>query len=245
MKSPVVSIEDFTLPRLIIGSSPFLGAGQFGARAQIYYEKFFLHPENISELLVYFARTGEPGAHLCLYEPLVEAARMAFDELGGRFPLIATLMPGDDMARQWDWVKELNVGILFLHATITDRIYRRELEEFCNSCREIGVIPGFSTHRPGWSIPKLDSLGIDAGAYLAAFNLTGKHVHPDLDSTLEAVENTHAFVIGMKVLAAGELKPGEAFPFALDHVPAITVGITTKEEVDASRESFNNWLSRA
>lgn len=39
------------LPHLMLGTSPFIGAGQFGSRSSEYRKRFFDNPDNMTELL--------------------------------------------------------------------------------------------------------------------------------------------------------------------------------------------------
>jgi len=41
-----VEIGNATIPRVLLGTSPFVGSGQFGTRSPIYYAKFYRNPEN-------------------------------------------------------------------------------------------------------------------------------------------------------------------------------------------------------
>ena len=40
------------IPRILLGTSPFIGAGQFGIRAQFYYEHFYQNPGNIVKIVI-------------------------------------------------------------------------------------------------------------------------------------------------------------------------------------------------
>lgn len=62
---PIVRIEGLEVPRVLIGSSPFIGAGQFGNRSIDYYNTFS-DPENIAKLLITAADLGLPAVHIIL-----------------------------------------------------------------------------------------------------------------------------------------------------------------------------------
>jgi len=241
MKNAEFKIENISFPRLLLGSSPWIGAGQFGEKALEYYQRFYLQPENITELIVHFVRNCAPSLHLCLMEPLVKAVLEAEKLLGQRLPLIATLF-AENQHQQLEWIKQLQVKVLMLHAQTTDRLYRRELEQFCSFCRAFGIIPGFATHNPGITIPRIDEMELDFPVYLAPLNPSGAHVHPDLPSALKAIKETPKTVIGMKTLRAGEIPPRAAFAFALERVEGIAVGMTEKAEIEENRELFQIWL---
>ncbi|MFQ5821567.1 MAG: hypothetical protein ACE5I5_16410, partial [Candidatus Heimdallarchaeota archaeon] len=81
---PVVQIEGTEVPRLLIGSSPFIGAGQFGARSASYY-KTFSNPENTAKILVTAADLGLPAVHIIPAANVMEGVRIAEKETGITF----------------------------------------------------------------------------------------------------------------------------------------------------------------
>jgi hypothetical protein len=233
-------IEGKELPTLLLGSSPFCGADQFKEKAPVYFQKFFLQPANITDLLVQVCQVGYRGAHLVPFPPIAGAALQAYKTLGYRFPVILTLMPGSEEA-QWEWIRKLDTAAVFLHASETDRLDLDSLQAFSRRCRQEGVTPGFSTHNGGAVIPAIDKAGIDCAAYLCPFNKTGAHVHPSLKETLAAITATPRVVVGMKILSCGLLGPGEAFPFSLPYVNAVTVGMVSREEVEENCRVFESY----
>ena len=44
------SVGDVRFPRVLFGTFPFFGAGQFRDRAMSYYRQFYLNPQNITRL---------------------------------------------------------------------------------------------------------------------------------------------------------------------------------------------------
>ncbi|MFX1263703.1 MAG: hypothetical protein ACFFAZ_16760, partial [Promethearchaeota archaeon] len=69
-----VTFGSTTLPRVLCGTSPFMGAGQFGLAGREWHRRFFNHPERMSEMFEHFCRLGYPGAHVTGYPTIVEAA---------------------------------------------------------------------------------------------------------------------------------------------------------------------------
>lgn len=234
------AIEDKKLPALILGSSPFCGAGQFGEKSVLYYRKFFQQPENITRLIVKMCNTGYPTAHLLAYTPIASAAEEAYKQLGYRFPVMVTFMP-EDPQPQWEWIDKLDTAVAFMHAFETDQLNLKVLKDFARQCRKRGIVPGVSTHNGGRTIPVLDESGIDVSIYLCPFNKTGLHVHPSLDGTLEAITNTPKTVVGMKILSCGNLCPAEAFEYSLPYVDAITVGMVTEREIEENCKEFERF----
>lgn len=235
------ALEGREMPALLLGSSPFCGSRQFGEKAAVYYRRFFENPANITELLVHICRKGYRGAHLIPFAPVAGAALEAYRVLGYSFPIIFTLMAGEE-EEQWKWINSVDTVGVFLHAFEADLRDVEMLKRFSHRCRESNVVPGISTHRGGETVPWVDSReDLDIQAFLVPFNKTGAHVYPSLDSTLQAVENTKKTVIGMKVLACGNLPPRDAFPFAFPKVNAVAVGMTAKEEIDENCLVFDEY----
>ncbi|MFP4497141.1 MAG: hypothetical protein ACLFQV_02925 [Vulcanimicrobiota bacterium] len=234
------TIEGHKLPALILGSSPFCGAGQFGSRARDYQKQFYHQPQNITDLIIHFISRGYHGLHLLALAPIVKATLEAYRKLGEDFPVIVTLMPQNE-EEQWKWIKKLNTKIVFLHGAETDKMDMSLIEEFARNCRKNCVVPGVATHNTGITIPAIDKNRLDIQAYLCPFNKTGLHVHPSLKEALKAISETEKAVIGMKILSCGELTPDEAFPFSLPYVDAITVGMVTNNEVDENCKFFEKF----
>lgn len=61
----------------MMGTSPFIGAGQFGSKALEYRRLFFEQPENMTKLFVKSAELGVKAVQLVGYEPLVSALQKA------------------------------------------------------------------------------------------------------------------------------------------------------------------------
>jgi len=70
------------IPRLMLGTSPFIGAGQFGMDAYEYRKQFFYNESNMKKLFIKSARLEVKAVQLIVYEPLVsalkEAAKVSF-----------------------------------------------------------------------------------------------------------------------------------------------------------------------
>jgi hypothetical protein len=65
------------IPRILLGTSPFVGAGQFGARAHEYYSQFYRNPRNITKIILKAANLGIAGIHVRPFNPVFEALKAA------------------------------------------------------------------------------------------------------------------------------------------------------------------------
>jgi hypothetical protein len=219
-------MSDF--PKLMLGTSPFIGAGQFGSKSPDYRRRFFDNPGNMTRLFVHSASLRIKAVQLIGYQPLVEALMKA-EEIYGDFFVVVTI-PRGDFASNLDLVSPLEPEFVSVHAQFCDEFDPR-LNEWIDMIRDAGARPAASTHSPGSTIPLLDEMGFDA--YLAPVNPTGYGMAPDVESTLNALERTNKAVIAIKPLAAGKLSPEKSvFEYIYRYADSIAVGITSEEEME-------------
>jgi len=215
------------LPGLMLGTSPFIGAGQFGSKSLDYRRQFFDNPDNMTRLFVYSANLGVKAVQLIGYQPLVTALMKA-EEISGDF-FVAVTIPRGDFASNLDLVSPLEPEFVSVHAQFCDGIDAM-LSEWIDMIKDTGAKPAASTHSPGTTIPLLDNLGFEA--YLAPVNPIGYGMEPDVESTLRALEHTKKKVLAIKPLAAGNLYPERSvFEFIYMYADSIAVGITSEEEM--------------
>lgn len=218
----------FDLPGLMLGTSPFIGAGQFGSKSPDYRRRFFDNPDNMTRLFVHSARLGVKAVQLIGYQPLV-AALMKAEDISGDFFIVVTI-PRGDFASNLDLVSPLEPEFVSVHAQFCDEFDSR-LNEWIDMIRDAGAKPAASTHSPGSTIPLLDELGFEA--YLAPLNPAGYGMEPDVESTLKALERTRKSIIAIKPLAAGKLSPKRSvFEYIFKYADSISVGITSEEEME-------------
>ncbi len=225
------------LPGLMLGTSPFIGAGQFGSKSLDYRRQFFDNPDNMTRLFVHSANLGVKAVQLIGYQPLV-AALMKAEEISGDF-FVAVTIPRGDFASNLDLVSPLEPEFVSVHAQFCDENDAR-LNEWIDMIRDTGAKPAASTHSPGTTIPLLDNLGFEA--YLAPVNPMGYGMEPDFESALMAVEQTNKPVIAIKPLAAGKLSPERSvFQYIYKYAESIAVGIISEEEMV---ETYSAALAR-
>lgn len=191
------------LPGLMLGTSPFIGAGQFGSKSLDYRRQFFDNPDNMTRLFVHSANLGVKAVQLIGYQPLVTALMKAVSPLEPEF--------------------------VSVHAQFCDGIDAM-LSEWIDMIKDTGAKPAASTHSPCTTIPLLDNLAFEA--YLAPVNPIGYGMEPDVEGTLRALEHTKKKVLAIKPLAAGNLSPERSvFEFIYKYADSIAVGIISEEEM--------------
>jgi len=74
-KARIISISGREFPAISLGTSPFIGAGQFRNRASAYRHLFFNNPDNMVKLMVYAAEIGVPCVQLLAVDRILDAFR--------------------------------------------------------------------------------------------------------------------------------------------------------------------------
>ena len=220
------------IPQLMLGTSPFIGAGQFGLTAYEYRTQFYYNEANMTRLFLAAAQREVKAVQLIVYEPLVNALRAAMAELGEELFVAATIPSGRRFESLLALIKPLKPALIAIHALSADALDPR-IAGWIKQIRTVGASPAAATHYPGETIPELDRAGFELEAYLAPLNTIGYAMEPDYERTLAALEQTDKRVIAIKPLAAGRLKPTPAlFKFIYAHADAACVGITSEAEMD-------------
>lgn len=215
----------------MLGTSPFIGAGQFGTKAYEYRNRFFSNENNMKQLFVESARHEVNAVQLLVYEPLVNALKEAVNETGEDFFIAATIPSGRKFAAYLELIKPLQPKIIAIHALSCDALDSR-IARWIEEIRALGASPAAATHYPGETLEELDNAGFEFDAYLAPVNPVGYAMEPDSESTLKALETTDKQVIAIKPLAAGRLKPTQSiFEFIYKYADSISVGITSEAEM--------------
>lgn len=221
-----------TIPQLMLGTSPFIGAGQFGLKAYEYRARFYDNEANMTRLFVAAARREVKAVQLIVYEPLVNALRAAIAELDEELFVAATIPSGRRFESLLALIKPLKPAVIAIHALSADALDPR-IPGWIKQIRAAGASPAAATHCPGETIPELDRAGLELEAYLAPLNTIGYAMVPDYESTLAALERTDKRVIAIKPLAAGRLTPTPAlFKFIYAHADAACVGIASEVEMN-------------
>lgn len=224
-------IDGVKIPRLLLGTSPFIGAGQFGRRAWEYRRLFYDNPGNMVRLIaeaVEFGITHIQAFGDAVIARAIEDAR----EMTGKDIDVVGSIGVHNFGRELEIMRALGAKVIMSHALVTDRLddnFRKCIDRIS----EIAV-PGAVTHRPGIVIPKLagfDNMKI----VMAAINKTGKYMAPSADKALEAIKETDKIVIGKKALSAGSLRPREALEYVSRYVYGVAIGVASSEEL---RETF-------
>jgi hypothetical protein len=226
-----------------MGTSPFMGAGQFGSRSRVYHETFWNKPENMVRLFMVAIDLGFEGIQAVAYPRILDALYVARQKTGKHIPIIASVPPREIQESLWN-LADMKAEVVLAHGAITDKALvsndYETLAKFAKQVREF-AIPGAATHSPNETLPKLLQSSLDLEYLMTPLNAMGKFVN-DLEGLLKVInENgSNTKFIAMKPLAAGEIAPQKALEFLFQqNIDAVAVGITSKDEAKEIMEIVN------
>lgn len=224
------------IPRVLLGTSPFVGGGQFGGRAALYYSHFYRNPQNIVDIIFKAVDFGVTGVQVLPFRPIFGALRAVEREVKERLTIVGTIGPDDPLGNIRDF-QGFNTVAMLLHGEITDTRDSRRISELLNSVHAAGCLAGLATHRPFSTLNWLLEAGLDIDLLMLPFNKLGMFMDADPVRVAEAIERLGKPVIGKKVLAAGYLSPQEALTYVVQMgcVDLVALGVASEVEV---KETF-------
>ncbi|MHA1264078.1 MAG: hypothetical protein ACTSRS_02485 [Candidatus Helarchaeota archaeon] len=227
-----IELESSQIPRISIGTSPFMGAGQFGQMGLVWRTEFFHNAEKMAQLMMYGYRKGAMGAEVIPAGAILEAAQIAKNQCPNFTILGSTLWERIDNYFHIDDLIDIDAKIIFLHGSISDNREFTLIKPLLKKIRLAGKIPGIATHYPLQTIPFIMDNNLDCPAILLPFNRRGDFMgnQPALE---ELVDSTDFFYVAMKSLAAGKIPPQKAFSYLAEHnISAVAIGMVTEDEID-------------
>ena len=200
------------------GTSPFLGAAQFGKNARIYRKKFMNNVEALLEIMEACYEAGGRGIQMIPIGKIGEAAKI-MRETHNDFIITGSTAPGPD-----PMIEELvkaDSKIIFAHGMVSDKT-DENLTKMIDEITSRGIIPGIAAHSPVSTV-QFALNHTDVKTFLIPFNKTGLFMGDQ--QKLEDLVNSHkeCYFVGMKTLSAGKIKaevavipPSPVFDMASD-----------------------------
>jgi hypothetical protein len=226
-----------------VGTSPFIGAGQFGYRALEWRSKFLNNTKAMLEILETSYVKGARGIEVIPSGKILEAAQI-MNETYEDYVITGSTYP--DVDPKTELLVKKGAKIIFVHGIISDK-KGINLVRLLDEISGYGIIPGIASHDPIPTIKFCIENSLNVRVFLIPFNLNG-FLMGKAKELEEIVDNTTNFYfVGMKTLAAGEIKPDVAFQYIANHnICAVTIGMVTKQQAEESTEialkSLNNNL---
>jgi hypothetical protein len=240
-----LELEGRKLPKTLLGTSPFIGAAQFGHRARLYQLDLYQKPENMARIIKRSYQLGIRGIQLLPYPTLIEALKISQKD-GCCMDVIGTILP-DQEEKDINLLAELDASAMLLHAVTTDRADWNFIAEKLESIADSGAIPGLITHTPFHTTRKLLEspiknlfqlymLPINRLGYLMDCDTHGPNERSELRKLILKLKKK---IIAKKLLAAGIMTPDDAFNYlkTLDYVDMVAVGIASEDE---AQDTFEN-----
>ena len=135
--------------------------------------------------------------------------------------------------------KESNVKAVFLHNVLTDLALSLKaqsiFEFYVDYIKDnYGVIPAFGTMNFARLVKSFDEWGIRKPLVMASFNKAGFQMNPSREECERCLSEYDVDVLAMSTLAAGYLKPKEAYGylFSLPNIESVVVGVSTKKHAE-------------
>lgn len=233
-------INNVDIPLVSTGTSPFIGAGQFGINAYAWRRKFLNNPDAIIEILESSYNMGARGIEVIPSGKILDAAQIMIEKYND-YVIMGSTYPGNDP--RIDALIKIGVKLIFVHGMIADK-KESNLIGLLDEISSYGIIPGIATHDPIPTIQYCLENSLNVRTFLIPFNANGflmgntKKLEQIVD-----IKRDYYF-IGMKTLAAGEIRPDIAFKYIADHnICAVTIGMVTKHQAEESTRTALNLLS--
>ena len=246
------------IPQTILGYGPFMAELYYGHRSRLYLDDLYNSPQNASEVIVEAYNHGVRAINLVNDSNLLEAYDLAVSQ-GCEMKVIATigksdvdyLNPNYEVAKEVDWDDDIELfsgydcPLMLIDEFITDGYDWKLTSKILNRINDTGALSGIVTAFPSKTSDLLvDNLDMDLFDFymipynslsymmdISAFNASQRK------EFIEKIRNLNKKIIATRILAAGVLKPKEAFTFYknVDFVDAICMGVAKVEE---AREDF-------
>jgi hypothetical protein len=237
-----IIINKKEIPRTLLGTSPFIGAAQFGHRSRLYQLDLYNKPENILKIIKKSYELGITGVQLVPYEPVVKALNWAINE-GYNLNIVGTVRQ-DCENEDIELLAELEASAMLIHGAVTDELNYDFLAEKLENIRQTGAVAGLVTHRPFnttqnlLNSPVLDLFDI----YMVPVNKLGylmdvdRFMDKERAEFRELIKKLDKTIIAKKTMAVGILTPNDAFDFlkTLDYVDSMALGIASETEAEES-----------
>ena len=254
-----LKFKEKVIPQTILGYGPFMAELYFGHRSRLYLDDLYNSPQNISEVIVESYNQGVRAINLVNDSNLLEAYDIAVSQ-GCEMKVIATigksdvdyLNPNYEVAKEVDWDDDIELfssydcPLMLVDEFITDaydwRLTSKILAEINATGSLSGLVTAFPSKTSGIIKENMDMdlfdflmIPYNSLSYMmdiSAFNASQRQ------EFIDKINGLNKKIIATRILAAGVLKPKEAFTFFknVDFVDAICMGVA---KVSEASEDFS------
>ncbi|RLE88140.1 MAG: hypothetical protein DRJ49_05450 [Thermoprotei archaeon] len=241
----LLEIRGHRIPRVLLGTSPFIAAGQFGVRSFEYELRFVDNPKAVERVVRKSLEIGVRGIHVLPYPWVYEGVKSALESFEEKITIVGTLLP-DDIEFSIRALLDLSATITLVHGVISDMRSESELKFHLEACREVSPITGVVVHEPMKTLTWLKKMDFEIDIVMAPINRLGKFLDTTLESVIEIYRELGIPIIGKKVLAAGMLKPKTALEFIreLPFINSVALGVASSEEAEETFKIAFEFLGK-
>lgn len=240
---------------IILGTSPFIFAPQFGHRTRLYELDFEKQPENIQKIL---DKSYEKGVHKILLnrsDDLELALDMSIQN-GNDWEVIGKTND-EHFEKDLTIFSKYNTTTIMLDGFFIDKsIENDDFEIISKYLKEIklkGYVPSIETRTPFKNIPKIVEseiinefeelmLPLNFYGYMMDCNFLTNENKEKIKNLLSTINKK---IIANRTLATGILQPKEAYEFIskVDYVNSVCVGVAKIEEAEETFSIINEYKS--
>ena len=250
--------KDKSIPQTILGYGPFIAELYYGHRSRLYFDDLYNNPQNIAEVIIESYNQGVRAINLVNDEKLLKAYDIAADN-GCEMKVIATigksdvdyLNPNYEVAKEADWEGDIELfsqydcPLMLVDEFITDAYDWKLTQKILNQINDTDSLSGIVTAFPSkTSDLLLDNIDMNLFDFymipynslsymmdISAFNASQRQ------EFIDKILKLNKKIIATRIMAAGVLKPKEAFSFYknVDFVDAVCMGVA---KVSEAREDF-------
>jgi len=241
MSFPMTEIGGMSISRLIIGSNWLMGASHTSAAKDKWLKRY----QTIERVVAVLEVCSAQGLNAIVSGPvpkMYEALR-AHEQKTGRHLTWFLTPTGQDLAEMLDGIEQCaqwGAEFCLPHQCYTDShllIAERRIigmEQITQKIRDLGMIPGLSTHRPE-TITIGDAAGYDVATYIQPYNSIGFLCAVETDWVAHIIKKTEKPVIVIKPLAAGRIVPPTGLSFVYNSIKptdTVCIGLLSPEEAE-------------
>lgn len=225
-------VRGYRIPRVLLGTSPFIGAGQFGEKAYLYQLMFYNRPEKIRDLMIGVFKLGVRGVQILPYHWVASGLELALKEYSD-IVVLGSILPGE-VNDSLERLRSLNAMAVFLHGAISDTLNESVIKYLLIKIKILFPLVGIATHSPGRTLPWFLKKKFEFDLILAPLNKMGVFMDITPEEAVNLYKNIGKPVIGKKILAGGRLSPGEALSFASQCkcLDGVALGVASLKEAE-------------
>lgn len=147
--------------------------------------------------------------------------------------------------------RNLNLRAIFLHDVLTDLVLGWDVPEifelFSEHIRKkYKTTPAFCTKNLPRLMQALERTNIENPLIMASINKLGYQVSPSREAFEEALRQYRLELLAMSTLAAGYLKPPEAYEylFSLPRIDSVVVGVSSTNHAEETFNEIRRQMAR-